>query len=289
MGHPSEAAPPVEVPGLPPIRTAVAPAKRDLGAFGLTRFQGAFDDREIAEAKARLFEQAAGEHAAGVAFHDAGATPETYLGGPNQRIWNLINKGEIFRKLVLNSVLHELIGHMLGAPVLLSSFTGNIANPGGVRMGLHTDGGFSPPGIPYPLVANGLIMLDDFTDENGATRVVPSSHLASFTPDDPPRRTVPAIGPAGTLMVFDGRLWHGTGANKSSGPRPALLAYFCRPFVRQQENLTVSVAPEVLDQCSPELLSLLGFKVWRTLGMVEGSFDGAINARPSSFVTKLKP
>jgi ectoine hydroxylase-related dioxygenase (phytanoyl-CoA dioxygenase family) len=274
---------------LPPIRSDIEVAKRDLDRFGLARVAGVLSNDEFAEARERLLEQAAGEDVAGVAFHDGGDTAAGYLNGPNQRVWNLINKGEIFRRVALNETVKTLIAHVLGEEVLLSSFTGNIANPGGAAQGLHRDDGYAPRDLGIPIVANSLYMLDDFTEENGGTRVAPGSHLdPSYTPADPPQ-TAAATGPAGTVMIFDGRLWHGTGANRSTVRRAGLLGYYCRPFVRQQENMTMSVAPEVVAKCSPELLSLLGFQTWRTLGMVEGSFHGHINPRPTAFVTELRP
>jgi len=274
---------------LPPIRTDLDAAKADLDHFGLARVAGAITADELSEAKARILEQAAGEDAAGVGFHDGGDPAHGVLNGPNQRVWNLINKGEIFRRLVLNPTVKALITHVLGEEVLLSSFTGNIANPGGLAQGLHRDDGYAPGNLGIAIVANSLYMLDDFTEENGGTRVAPGSHLhPHYTAAEPPE-TVAATGPAGTVMIFDGRLWHGTGANRSQVRRAGLLGYYCRPFVRQQENMTMSVAPEVVAQCSPELLSLLGFQTWRTLGMVEGSFHGHINPRPTKFVTELRP
>jgi len=275
--------------GLPPIRTDLDAAKDDLDRYGLARVAGAISPDELAAAKARLLEQAAGEDEAGVGFHDGGDAERGFPNRPNQRVWNLINKGEIFRRLVLNETVKTLIGHVLGEEVLLSSFTGNIANPGGLAQGLHRDDGYAPRDLGIPIVANSLYMLDDFTEENGGTRVAPGSHLdTSYTAAAPPE-TVAATGPAGTVMIFDGRLWHGTGANRSTVRRAGVLGYYCRPFVRQQENMTMSLAPEVVAQCSPELLSLLGFQTWRTLGMVEGSVHGHINPRPTSFVTELRP
>jgi ectoine hydroxylase-related dioxygenase (phytanoyl-CoA dioxygenase family) len=275
--------------GLPPIRTDIDAAKGDLDRFGLARVAGAITADERRQARERLLEQAAGEDAAGVGFHDSGDAEAGFRNGPNQRVWNLINKGEIFRHLVVNPTVRTLISHMLGEDVLLSSLTGNIANPGGVAQGLHRDDGYAPHDIGFPIVANSLYMLDDFTEENGGTRVAPGSHLESgFTAASPPDTTA-AVGPAGTVMIFDGRLWHGTGANRSNSGRTALLGYYCRPFVRQQENMTMSLAPEVIAQCSPELLRLLGFETWRTLGMVEGSFHGVLNPRPTNFVTELRP
>jgi ectoine hydroxylase-related dioxygenase (phytanoyl-CoA dioxygenase family) len=276
---------------MPPLRTRLDDAKRDLDEVGLTRFMGAADEAVLDAARKRLDEQAAGEDAHGCAFRDTGKVVANVPGAPNQRVWNLINKGEIFRRMVMNANVHALIGHLLGEDFLLFSFTANIANRGGEAQALHGDQKFAPPETPYPLIANCVWMLDAFTDENGATRVVPASHKAGRWPDpDDEVETAPAEGPDGAIMVWDGRLWHGTGVNRTDRPRRGLLAAYCKPFLRTQENSTISVDPKVLEQCSPELLTLLGYRSWTYgLGSVEGSARGVLNPRTTHFTRELEP
>ena len=140
-------------------------------------------------------------------------------------------------------------------------------------MMLHSDQGYVPLDISIPVVANIMWMLDDFTEANGATRVVPGSHLLRRHPDPTNRpRSSAATGRAGSALVFDGRLWHGTGRNVTDRPRHGVLSYFARPFMRPQENCTLSIADDVLAVASPWLKELLGFRVWRSLGGVEGPF-----------------
>lgn len=119
---------------------------------------------------------------------------------------------------------------------------------------------------------NVMWMLNDFSAGNGGTRFVPGSHLIGRPPHpqrDAGAKTLAAEGAAGTAMVFDGRLWHGTGANVSDGNRYGLLSTFCGPQFRPQENFTVGTRPEVLAEAPPELLALLGFKIWSGYGRVE--------------------
>jgi ectoine hydroxylase-related dioxygenase (phytanoyl-CoA dioxygenase family) len=136
-------------------------------------------------------------------------------------------------------------------------------------------------------------MLTDFTGENGATRILPGSHrkMAWPAPDDAdPPGMVQATGPAGTLLVFDGRVWHGTGSSRVDEKRFGMLCYCCRPWVRQQENFTLTVAPEVLEACPQALRDRLGFRVWRTLGRAfGGAHHGSIVERPTNFVTEVRP
>jgi ectoine hydroxylase-related dioxygenase (phytanoyl-CoA dioxygenase family) len=193
----------------------------------------------------------------------------------------LPNKGKIFRDLMLHPVIDTLMSHLLGPDYLLSSFTANIAHPGGEPMALHTDQGYAGFWTPVPIVANIAWMLDDFTDDNGGTRIIPGSHVdqsytprsVHFAPTDsryPTQEdTIAAEGKAGDILCFDGRIWHGTGANRTDRPRHALLSYHCRPFVRQQENFVMGLDPEVRQQERPALLNRLGFRIWAGLGRVE--------------------
>lgn len=238
---------------------------RDLDEFGLCLIPDALSATERQAARQRLVDQASAERNAGLAYYDGG--PDE----PNQRLWNLISKGQVFRDMVLKDLVRHTIGHVLDGDYLLSSFAANIACRGGEPMRLHIDQGYVPPETPYAAAANIMWMLDDFTEDNGATRVVPGSHRVFERPDPTePIATVPAVGEAGTAMVFDARVWHGTGASVADEPRHGVLSYFCRPFLRQQENHTVSTDPEVLAGASPELRRLLGFHPWRSLGGRQG-------------------
>ena len=158
---------------LPKATDELERAKAELEGQGYCVIPGVLSRSEVAELKSRLIEQAEGERARGVAFHDGGP------GRPNQRVWMLLNKGRVFRDLMLHPIVESLMGHLLGADFLVSSFTANIAHPGGEPMVLHTDQGYVGFWTPKPVVANIAWMLDDFSDENGGTRLVPGSHLDS--------------------------------------------------------------------------------------------------------------
>lgn len=240
------------------------------------------------------------------AFKDAGGNIRRDAfraanGGVNQRVWMLANKGRQFTDLLENATANELVGHVLGEEYLLSSHTANIAKPGSVPMTLHTDQWWMPaptrvgrnplqvgsmtrtrfdidetapadqaPSMISPAVVCNIIwMLNDFTEANGGTRIVPRSHLAGRHPDarlDADVQTVAAEGPAGTALFTDGRVWHGTGANIGNSPRYGLITTFCGPQFRPQENYTVGLDEQVLREASPRLRALLGFKVWWAYG-----------------------
>ncbi|HUZ12721.1 MAG TPA: phytanoyl-CoA dioxygenase family protein [Caulobacteraceae bacterium] len=244
----------------PPLRgrAEVDAALADLAEHGYCILERALSGEATAALGARVAEQAAGEIARGEGFVESGI---------NQRVWMLPNKGRMFRDLILDPLVERFMGHLLGPQFLLSSLTANVARPGGAPMYLHRDQGYVDFWTEKPLVANLLFMLDDFSEANGATRLVPGSHLARERRPYAPEETVAAEGPAGSVMVFDGRLVHGTGANHAEGgERRALLAYHCRPFVRQQENYFLGLDPQIRRRERPQLLARLGFEIWAGLG-----------------------
>ena len=117
--------------------------------------------------------------------------------------------------------------------------------------------------------ANVMWMITDFTEDNGATRLVPGSHLSGRQPDPTiphPVPTVSATGPAGTAFAFDGRLWHGGAANRTRHSRFGITTAGCGPQFRTIENYTRGLRPEVFDKFDATLLGRLGFKSWSGYG-----------------------
>jgi ectoine hydroxylase-related dioxygenase (phytanoyl-CoA dioxygenase family) len=240
----------------------------------------------------RLFEQAEAERELGCSEHDSGADPKAPNTGPNQRVRNLINKGEIFRRIAVTPKVLEIVRFVLGKNALLSSFSANIACKDGVLQNMHTDQFYVGP-MPYVMASAVIWMLDDFKYENGATLVVPGSHRWKSISDVDPHAAasaIPATGPAGSIVIMDGRTLHATGVNKTDRPRPGLVTYFAKPFLRQEENFALSLAPDVMQQCSRELLELLGFQTWFGLGGIDGSkHTAALTSRPTKFSGEWRP
>ncbi len=221
-------------------------------------------------------------------------------GGVNQRIWMIVNKGRPFVELLYNERVLAMVKLLLGEHFLLSSHGANIAKQGGVEMPLHTDQWWMPapvapapnplpvgsitrqetprpPDAVPPVVApcacvNVLWYLRDFDERTGSTRVLPGSHLSGRQPreaDDVPEQVVSVAGRAGTVLVIDGRIWHGTGANVTPHDRLTVITTFCGPQFRPQENYFVGLHPEVLAQADDHLKSLLGYRVWHAYGRTE--------------------
>ncbi len=220
----------------------------------------------LAEIKENVDTLNAAERASGCGFLESE--------GANQRVFNLVNKGEVFERIVQHEDVMEVMGKLLGGDFILSGFSSNTTGPGGEEMMLHSDSGYVPPPHPeYLLSANAVWMIDDFTEENGGTRYVPGSHKLRDVPRPGGEYpTVPIIGKAGSVAFLHGYTWHKTGANVSRDQRRrALFGYYVRPFLRVQENHIVSVREEVWHRASPLLRHLLGGDLWmNSIGFFDG-------------------
>ncbi|AUG77888.1 phytanoyl-CoA dioxygenase [Kitasatospora sp. MMS16-BH015] len=179
------------------------------------------------------------------------------------RLSDLVNKGPEFDACFTSPVLLAGVAHLLGE-FKLSSVSSRAALPGEGHQALHTDwpGGPLAPG-EYQ-ACNSMWILDDFTEENGATRVVPGSHRWGRAPQEaledpfaphPDERLV--LAPAGSLLLFNGHLWHGGTLNRSGAPRRALHGYFTRRGNPQQLDQARYARPETLARLSPAARFLL--------------------------------
>jgi ectoine hydroxylase-related dioxygenase (phytanoyl-CoA dioxygenase family) len=152
---------------------------------------------------------------------------------------------------------------VLGPAWKLGSLNARDAEPGQGAQPLHCDMG-ALPDDRGPWVANTMWLLDDFTIENGATRVVPGSHRAGRLPADaladpgaphPDERLV--TGRAGDVLVMNAHLWHGGTANRTARPRRALHGFFVRRDRPQQQLQSALLDPALQARLSPRLRWLL--------------------------------
>ena len=246
---------------LPAARPDPAAALQDLAEHGCAVLSGVLDPETTGSLRDQIEERSARERAAGTAWFSHG----------NQRIFMLLNRGADFVKLAEHPVGLEVAERVLGPDLLLSSITANIACPGNEAQQLHADQQYVHEPWPHPLTVQLVWMLDDFTEANGATRVVPGSHLWGRTPSGPEPESVRMLGEAGSLGFIDGRVWHGTSPNTTSNERRrGIFAYYCAPYLRQQENVFRSLDPVVRWALSPRMRKLLGYDIWYGLGTVDG-------------------
>ncbi len=191
----------------------------------------------------------------------------------NQRVWNVLSRDPLFEDLAFHRIAVDYVRAVLGWPALLGNISANITGPGGGEMVLHADQIFVPE--PWPAEPQGLNVawcLDDFTAANGATRFVPGSHRLNRAPRPGETPATVAIeAPAGSVVVFESRVWHQTGINTTAAERRAgVFAWYTRPIYRTQENWFLSLRPEIRQFADEERLVLLGYKT-QGLGLVNGA------------------
>jgi len=180
------------------------------------------------------------------------------------RLANLVDKGEVFRRAIALPEMLDLVKHVVGADCKLSSLNARSADPGtDVGQPLHVDMGAIPDENGY-WVCNTVWLLDDFTRDNGPTRMVPGSHKWGTRPQDvlsdlhaPHPQEVLLIAPAGAVVVMNAHMWHGGTANRSGSPRLAMHGFYCRRDKPQQQYQKQLLRPDVQAALSPELRALL--------------------------------
>ena len=202
------------------------------------------------------------------------ATPlgrNDFEGYKTQRIYALFAKTRALDSLAVHplllGVLDEVLGHyQLSAP------TGIQIGPGEKAQILHRDQAIYPLPLDFPdVVVNTMWAFDDFTEANGATRLVPGSHTwADRVPsaDDP---VVCAEMPAGSVNFYLGRVWHGGGANTTDRPRLGVILEYAAAWLRAQENHILAVPRETVAELTERLQELLGYNIYPPfVGYVDG-------------------
>lgn len=230
--------------------------RESLDWLGYVVLENVLDVDKLAEVRARVEElyEYEGENAGAEFRPEPGA----------RRLANLVDKGEIFERLAANPAVLERVAHVLGQDFKLSSFNARSANPfSSEAQPLHCDAGALPDANGF-WVCNTIWLLDDFTPENGATRVIPGSQNWRTLPqevlDDP---TAPhaeetlVLGPAGSVVVMNTHAWHGGTANRTAHHRRALHAFYCRGDKPQQQYQKRLLRPATQARLSPELRRLL--------------------------------
>jgi len=181
-----------------------------------------------------------------------------------RRLANLVDKGEVFGRSIAMPEILESVGQILGPEFKLSSLNVRSADPHSTWIQpLHCDMGAIPDERGY-WVANTVWMLDDFTSENGATRLIPGSHrwrrLPQETLSDPVAPHPDEIlltGKAGSVVVMNAHLWHGGTANHTDRPRCAMHGFYCRWDKPQQQYQKRLLRPEIQQGLAPKLRQLL--------------------------------
>jgi ectoine hydroxylase-related dioxygenase (phytanoyl-CoA dioxygenase family) len=197
-----------------------------------------------------------------------------FEGKKSQRVYSLSGKGDAFLRLAEHPRVMTLVERLLMPNYLLSTLQSIRLHPGEDAQAWHTDDAFyfMPRPHALPLAVSVIWAIDDFTDDNGATEVIPGSQRWSFEhPDQRDHDIVAATMSAGSAIVFDGALWHRGGANASRTARLAISPQYCQPWLRPQESQLLIVPPEAARRCSDRVRSMLGYSIHPPfIGQVDG-------------------
>jgi ectoine hydroxylase-related dioxygenase (phytanoyl-CoA dioxygenase family) len=191
----------------------------------------------------------------------------SFQGVRSRRVHNLVGRSARFRALATHPTTLPFVDALLGPDALLTIMVSLNLGPGQPAQVIHSDDGIYPVARPHPpMDVQVLFALTDFTEENGATRLVPGSHrLEGQPPHDVAPETIAAVMPKGSAVIYHGSLWHGGGANTSATRRVGLAVQYCAGYLRPQENWFLLIPPGEVATYPPRLQTLLGWGLYRKL------------------------
>ena len=203
-----------------------------------------------------------------------GYTPKgrnDFEGYSTQRIYALFAKTRMFDEWAIHPLLLGVLDQILGY-YQLSAPVGIYIGPGERAQGLHKDQSVYPlPSDFRPVVVNTMWAFDDFTKENGATRLIPKSHKWVDRVPTGKEKFVYAEMPAGSVMFYPGNAWHSGGANATNKPRLGVILEYVVAWLRAQENHILAVPRETVAELPERLQELLGYNIFPPfLGYVDG-------------------
>jgi len=207
---------------------------------------------------------------------ESGAAPR---GNPAEgyatlRTYNLLAKDAVFQAMPVHDAVLPLVERALDPGCLLSGMTAIDIGPGEKPQPIHPDDLVMTVPRPHPpLMCTSLWALTDFTEANGATRLIPGSHRETGLPDQGSLpASIPAEMPAGSVLVIDGSLWHGGGGNSTVDTwRIGVNVQYCAGFCRPQQNQYLGVPREITRTFSDRLLELCGYSLYKgIMGHIDG-------------------
>ena len=195
-----------------------------------------------------------------------------FEGVKTQRLYATLTKTRACDALATHPRILALLDRMFMPNYLLSQLQVINIQPGEAAQFVHHDDGFYPlPRPRAPLGAASIFAIDDFTAENGATNIIPGSHIWGERMPTDDDKLIPAVMPKGSAIFYGGTFWHGGGANNSNADRLAITCQYCEPWLRQQENYTLGTPKDIVREMTPELQSMLGYSILPPyIGMVNG-------------------
>lgn len=154
----------------------------------------------------------------------------------------------------------DIISGFFKSPYILNTYGGviNLPNKASYVANIHRD---IRTFYNVPMMMNMLVILDDFTLENGATYLLSGSHLKDEKPETDffYRNSVRALAKAGSILLFDSLTWHAAGLNTTHTPRKALTLAFTRPFMKQQMDYPRFLGYNRKEEFSDDVKQVIGY------------------------------
>lgn len=199
------------------MQTEVEKAVQEIDIYGFTVLESVLSVDEATAMRAAL-----------IACEQREGTESSHRGAASH-VANLPTLDPIFFPTIDHARVLPILEHFLGQSLILGSLNSRIVRPGDPVQGMHSDIGQAMLNPVSPVMMNTVWMLDDFTEEIGATRVLPGSHRSGL--QEPPKDLdlkylVTAVAPIGSVLVFNGQTWHGGGANNGNRNRHALFGHY---------------------------------------------------------------
>jgi ectoine hydroxylase-related dioxygenase (phytanoyl-CoA dioxygenase family) len=191
----------------------------------------------------------------------------SFEGAQTIRIYNLLAFGALYEQVPVHPEVLPVVDAVLDPGCLVSSLSSISILPGERAQPIHADDQLIPLPKPHvPTVCNTMWALTDFTEANGATRLVPGSHLLDHSPTyGAEYESIPAEMTKGSVLVWVGSLWHGGGANTTDERRVGIAMNYCAGWIRQQENQQLGIPREIAAHFSPRLRELCGYGIYNML------------------------
>jgi ectoine hydroxylase-related dioxygenase (phytanoyl-CoA dioxygenase family) len=214
-------------------------------------------------------------------LYDAQGTKhqDDFNGYTTLRLFAVVGLSRAALDLIAHPRVMEIVDLVLGADCdnfQLGSSTAIEIHPGETDQELHRDDAMYPirfPNVEFQMSA--MWALDDYTNENGATRVVPGSHDLRDVEDVSEDDVVQAAMPKGSVLFYLGSTIHGGGANYSDAPRSGVISTYSLGWLRQEDNQYLCVPRDVADSYPDHVRRLLGYQTHgRYLGTYPGDPDG---------------
>jgi hypothetical protein len=234
------------------------------------------------------FSAAEGKEAIAEIARLSGKDPKTarddFFGRKTSRIFALPNKSRLFDKFYILPQVLALNDYFLEPDYLLYVIQSIVINPGEGQQPIHYDDGATRlPRPRAPLSAAIMVVLEDYTDTNGATKIIPGSHLWGQKQVARKEDSISALCSAGSIVYFLGTTYHSGGPNISDQPRHALTVQYCQPYIRPLEDLMLCVDPRKLNEIPEKVVDMMGYKSGHPF-LGSGMFKEPYQSKPKRLI-----